>query len=182
MAANISIPSLSSRAYRPVAIPQTTDLYGAGGPGTNAGMNMMNNVLTSNASLGKELALQAMEDKSALTIADMNNKAAIEKAKIMYKGPTLFDKLTAINNLFDSDPIQVGVGNSNLSNGSAIGLPNDPATNAYNNALQKKLEEYYYAKMNSLDTFKIDGNNDLTTNSDLLNNTNVQPLLKLEGV
>lgn len=182
MAANISIPSLSSRAYRPVAIPQTTALYGAGGPGTNAGMNMMNNVLTSNASLGKELALQAMEDKSALTIADMNNKAAIEKAKIMYKGPTLFDKLTAINSLFDSDPIQVGVGNSNLKNGSAIGLPNDPATNAYNAALQETLKKEFLEKMEKIRL----GESELTDYSDLFKqantNTNVQPLLNLEGV
>ena len=80
----------------------------------------------------------------------------------MYIAPTLFVKLTGIINLIDDDAFEVGVGNSNLSNGSAIGLPNDPATNAYNNALQKKLEEYYYQKMNSLGTFKVDGNNDLT--------------------
>lgn len=173
MAANISIPSLSSRAYRPVAIPQTTDLYGAGGPGTNAGMNMMNNVLTSNASLGKALALQAMEDKSALTIADMNNKAAIEKAKIMYKGPTLFDKLTAINSLFDDDPIQVGVGNSNLSNGSAIGLPNDPATNAYNAALQETLQKEFLEKMEQIRL----GQSELTNYSEILSNSNANSIL-----
>ena len=174
MAANISIPSLSSRAYRPVVVPQTTDLYGAGGPGTNAGMNMMNNVLTSNASLGKELALQAMEDKSALTIADMNNKAAIEKAKIMYKGPTLFDKLTAINSLFDSDPIQVGVGNSNLRNGSAIGLTNNPTTNAYNAALEETLKKEF---LEGMEKIRLGEQSGLTDYSEIFNNSNVNSIL-----
>ena len=178
MAANISIPSLSSRAYRPVAIPQTTDLYGAGGPGTNAGMNMMNNVLTSNASLGKELTLQAMEDKSALTIADMNNKAAIEKAKIMYKGPTLFDKLTAINSLFDSDPIQVGAGNSNLINGSAIGLTNNPTTNAYNAALQETLKKDF---LEGMEKIRLGEQNGLTV-SDILGNSNVNSILNSKAL
>ena len=171
MAANISIPSLSSRAYRPVVVPQTTDLYGAGGPGTNAGMNMMNNVLTSNASLGKELALQAMKDKSAVTIAGMNNEAEIEKAKIMYKGPTLFDKLTALNSLFDSDPIQVGVGNSNLNNGSAIGLTNNPTTNAYNAALQETLKKEFLEKMEQIRL------GDQVGISDLLKDSNVNSIL-----
>jgi len=120
MAANISIPSLSNRSYRPVAIPKTTDLYGPGGPGSDAGMNMMNNVLTSNAALGQALTMQAMKDKSALTLAHINNEAALERTKLMYKGPTLFDKLKAISSMFDTQPI----GNPNLANGNAIGLQN----------------------------------------------------------
>ncbi len=134
MAANISIPSLSSRSYRPVVIPKTTDLYGPGGPGSDAGMNMMNNVLTSNASLGKELALQAMKDQSALTLADINNEAALERTKLMYKGPTLFDKLKAISSMFDTQPI----GNPNLANGNAIGLQNS-LQNVYNDKIAEHL-------------------------------------------
>lgn len=134
MAANISIPSLSNRSYRPVAIPKTTDLYGPGGPGSDAGMNMMNNVLTSNAALGKALTLQAMKDESALTIADMNNAAALERAKLMYKGPTLFDKLKAISSMFDTQPI----GNPNLKNGNAIGLQNS-IQQTYNEKIAKHL-------------------------------------------
>tara|TARA_B100000965_G_scaffold53930_1_gene40435 strand:- start:8097 stop:8540 length:444 start_codon:yes stop_codon:yes gene_type:complete len=134
MAANISIPSLSNRSYRPVAIPKTTDLYGPGGPGSDAGMNMMNNVLTSNAALGQALTVQAMKDKSALTLADMNNAAALERTKLMYKGPTLFDKLKAISSMFDTQPI----GNPNLANGNAIGLQNS-LQNVYNDKIAEHL-------------------------------------------
>lgn len=134
MAANISIPSLSNRSYRPVAIPKTTDLYGPGGPGSDAGMNMMNNVLNSNAALGQALTVQAMKDKSALTLADINNAAALERTKLMYKGPTLFDKLKAISSMFDTQPI----GNPNLANGNAIGLQNS-IQQTYNEKIAKHL-------------------------------------------
>ena len=109
-------------------------MYGPGGPGSDAGMNMMNNVLTSNASLGKELTLQAMKDQSALTLADINNEAALERTKLMYKGPTLFDKLKAISSMFDTQPI----GNPNLANGNAIGLQNS-LQNVYNDKIAEHL-------------------------------------------
>jgi len=97
-------------------------------------MNMMNNVLTSNAALGQALTVQAMKDKSALTLADMNNAAALERTKLMYKGPTLFDKLKAISSMFDTQPI----GNPNLANGNAIGLQNS-LQNVYNDKIAEHL-------------------------------------------
>ena len=56
---------------------------------------------------------------------------------------------------------------------------NNPTTNAYNAALQETLKKEFLEKMEQI---RLGDANGLTNYSDLLKKTNVQPLLKLEGV